>query len=35
MLVKVPAIIGKFGTVRTETMETIPSSMLCSIGKEI
>jgi len=34
-LVKLLAIIGKFGTVRTETMETIPSDMLYSIAKEL
>jgi uncharacterized protein with GYD domain len=34
-LVKFLAIIGKFGTVRTETMETIPTKMLYTIGKEI
>ena len=35
MLVKFLAIVGKFGTVRTETMETIPTSMLYKISKEI
>jgi uncharacterized protein with GYD domain len=35
MLVKFLAIVGKFGTVRTETMETIPRSMLYKISKEI
>jgi uncharacterized protein with GYD domain len=35
MLVKFLTIIGKFGTVRTETMETIPSAMLYKIAKEV
>jgi uncharacterized protein with GYD domain len=35
MLVKFLAIMGKFGTVRTQTMETIPSGMLYTIAKEI
>jgi len=35
MLVKFLVIIGKFGNVRTETMETIPSGMLYTIAKEI
>ena len=35
MLVKFLAIVGKFGTVRTETLETIPTSMLYAIAKEI
>jgi uncharacterized protein with GYD domain len=35
MLVKFLTIMGKFGTVRTETMETIPSSMLYKIAKEV
>ncbi len=34
-LVKFLAIIGKFGTVRTETMETIPNGMLYRIAKEV
>ena len=34
-LVKFLAIVGKFGTVRTETMETIPASMLYSIAKQV
>lgn len=34
-LVKFLAIVGKFGTVRTETMETIPTRMLYKIGKDI
>ncbi|MDD1682191.1 MAG: GYD domain-containing protein [Methanoregula sp.] len=35
MLVKFLVIMGKFGTVRTETMETIPSGMLYAIAKEV
>jgi uncharacterized protein with GYD domain len=35
MLVKFLTIVGKFGTVRTETMETIPSEMLYKIAKEV
>jgi uncharacterized protein with GYD domain len=35
MLVKFLTIVGKFGTVRTETMETIPSEMLYRIAKEV
>ncbi|OPY38354.1 MAG: GYD domain protein [Methanoregula sp. PtaU1.Bin051] len=35
MLIKFIAIVSKFGTVRTETMETIPASMLYKIAKEI
>lgn len=35
MLVKFLTIMGKFGTVRTETMETIPTAMLYKIGKEV
>ncbi len=34
-LVKFLAIVGKFGTVRTETLETIPPDMLYNIAKEI
>ena len=33
-LVKFLAIVGKFGTVRTETLETIPTNMLYTIAKE-
>ncbi len=35
MLVKFLAIVGKFGTVRTETMETIPTGVLYTIAKEV
>lgn len=34
-LVKFLAIMGKHGTVRTETLETIPPDMLYKIAKEI
>jgi uncharacterized protein with GYD domain len=34
-LMKFLAIMGKYGTVRTETMEAIPETMLYSIAKEI
>jgi uncharacterized protein with GYD domain len=34
-LLKFLAIVGKFGTVRTETLETIPPDMLYKIAKEI
>ena len=34
-LVKFLAIVAKFGTVRTETLETIPPDMLYTIAKEI
>ena len=34
-LVKFLSIMGKHGTVRTETMETIPPDMLYTIAKEI
>jgi uncharacterized protein with GYD domain len=34
-LVKFLAIIAKFGTVRTETLETIPPDMLYKIAQEI
>ena len=34
-LVKFLAIIGKFGTVRTETMETIPTEMLYKIAQNV
>jgi len=33
-LVKFLAIVGRFGTVRTETLETIPADMLYAIAKE-
>ena len=35
MLVKFLVIVGKFGTVRTETLETIPTGMLYTIAKEV
>ncbi len=35
VLVKFLTIMGKFGTVRTETMETIPTGMLYSISREV
>jgi uncharacterized protein with GYD domain len=35
MLVKFLTIMGKFGNVRTETMETIPSELLYKIAKEV
>jgi uncharacterized protein with GYD domain len=35
MLVKFLAIVGKSGTVRTETLETIPTGMFYTIAKEI
>jgi uncharacterized protein with GYD domain len=34
-MVKFLAIVGKFGTVRTETLETIPAEMLYKISKEV
>jgi uncharacterized protein with GYD domain len=34
-LLKFLAIVGKFGTVRTETLETIPPDMLYTIAQEI
>ena len=34
-LVKFLSIMGKYGTVRTETLETIPPDMLYRIAKEI
>ena len=34
-LAKFLAIVGKFGTVRTETLETIPPDMLYTIAQEI
>ena len=34
-LVKFLSIVGKHGTVRTETIETIPADMLYKISKEI
>ena len=35
MIVKFLSIMGKFGTVRTETMETIPNPMLYMIAREV
>lgn len=35
VLVRFLAIMGKYGTVRTETMETIPAKILYTVGKEI
>ena len=34
-LVKFLSIVAKFGTVRTETLETIPPDMIYKIAKEI
>ena len=34
-LVRLLAIVGKFGTVRTETLETIPAELLYTIAKEV
>lgn len=34
-LVKFLAIVGKYGTVRTETLETIPADMLYKIAKDV
>jgi uncharacterized protein with GYD domain len=34
-MVKFLSILGKYGTVRTETLETIPAEMIYKIGKEI
>jgi uncharacterized protein with GYD domain len=34
-VVKFLSILGKYGTVRTETLETIPAEMLYKIGKEV
>ncbi len=34
-LVKFLTIMGRFGTVRTETMETIPAPMLYKAAKEV
>ena len=34
-LVKFLAIVAKFGTVRTETLETIPPDMFYKIAKEV
>jgi uncharacterized protein with GYD domain len=34
-LVKFLAIVAKFGTVRTETLETIPPDMLYTIAQEV
>jgi uncharacterized protein with GYD domain len=35
MLVKFLTIVGKFGTVRTGTLETIPREILYNIAKEV
>lgn len=35
MLVKFLVIIGKYGTVRTETLETIPCEMLYKVAKAV
>ncbi len=35
MLVTFLTIMGKFGTVRTETMETIPTNMLYTVAKQV
>lgn len=35
MLVKFLVIMGKFGTVRTETMETLPTGLLYQMAKEV
>jgi uncharacterized protein with GYD domain len=35
MLVKFLSIVGRFGTVRTETLETISREMLYKIAKEV
>jgi len=35
IMVKFLAILGKYGTVRTETLETIPAEMIYRIGKEV
>lgn len=34
-LVKFLAIIGKYGSIRTETLETIPAEMLYKIAKDV
>ena len=34
-LVRFLTIMGKYGTVRTETMETIPAAMLYKIAKQV
>ncbi len=34
-VVKFLAIVSKYGTVRTETLETIPAEMMYTIAKEI
>lgn len=34
-MVKFLAVVGKFGTVRTETLETIPADMFYKIAKEV
>ena len=35
IMVKFLSILGKYGTVRTETLETIPAELIYRIGKEI
>ena len=35
IMVKFLSILGKYGTVRTETLETIPAELIYKIGKEI
>jgi len=35
IMVKFLAILGKYGTVRTETLETIPAEMIYKIGREV
>jgi uncharacterized protein with GYD domain len=35
MLVRLLSILAKYGTVRTETLETIPADMFYKISKEI
>jgi uncharacterized protein with GYD domain len=35
VLMKFLAIVGKFGIVRTETMKTIPATMLYTIAKQV
>ncbi|MDD1656402.1 MAG: GYD domain-containing protein [Methanomicrobiales archaeon] len=34
-LVKFLSILGKFGTIRTETLETIPTDLIYKVAKEI
>jgi uncharacterized protein with GYD domain len=34
-MVRFLTILGKYGTVRTETLETIPADMIYRIGKEV